>query len=163
MRVALALAAVLTAAFTAVSSAAGQESARESAPGCCTVTIRVRVPEGTGMSTHFPLSEAVVAQSFPGLVTTPTPDATPYVIRDIEAGLRAPHGVRYRFDYGTLGLDSTYGPTHAAVRAWLLKQGLVEGRDFVVRRYEGATHSEASGRARLDDPLQFLYGSDRRP
>jgi enterochelin esterase-like enzyme len=115
------------------------------------------------MSTHFPLSEAVVAQSFPGLVTTPTPDTTPYVVRDIAAGLRAPHGARYWFDYGTLGLDSTYGPTHEAVRAWLLKQGLVDGRDFVVRRYEGATHNEASWRARLDDPLQFLFGSGRRP
>ncbi len=114
------------------------------------------------MSTHFPLSEATVAQLFPGAPTTPTPDTTPYIIRDIEAGLTVPKGVRYWFDYGTQGLDSTYGPTHAAVRAWLLKQGLVEGRDFVIRRYEGATHNEASWRARLDDPLQFLFGGGRR-
>lgn len=112
-------------------------------------------------STHFPLSEAVVAQVFPGVVTTSTPDSTPYIIRDIEAGLRAPRGTRYRFDYGALGLDSAYGPTHEAVRAWLLRQGLVEGRDFVIRRYEGATHNEASWRARLDDSLTFLFGRRR--
>ncbi len=69
-----------------------------------------------------------------------------------------PDGARYWFDYGTEGLDGEYGPTHAAVREWLLGQGLVEGEDFVVREYEGATHSEASWRARLDDPMAFLFG-----
>ena len=105
-------------------------------------------------STHFPLSEAVVAR-------VEHPDTTPYIVRDIEHGLTAPRGTRYRFDYGSLGLDSTYGPTHEIVRAWLLRQGFVEGRDFVIRRYEGATHNEASWRARLEDPLLFLFG--RRP
>ena len=113
-------------------------------------------------STHFPLSEAVIARNFTGVATSPTPDETPYVVRDIAAGLRVPRGARYRFDYGSLGLDSAYGPTHEIVRAWLLRQGLVEGRDFVVRRYEGATHNEASWRARLDDPLTFLFGRRAR-
>jgi predicted alpha/beta superfamily hydrolase len=114
------------------------------------------------MSTHFPISEAVVAQGFPGLVTTSTPDTTPYIIRDIRSGVTVPRGARYWFDYGTLGLDSAYTPTHEAVRAWLLGQGLVEGRDFVIRRYEGANHNEASWRARLEDPLTFLFGSRAR-
>jgi predicted alpha/beta superfamily hydrolase len=113
------------------------------------------------MSTHFPLSEAMVASYFSGGTTTAHPDTTPYIIRDIAAGMTVPKGTRYWFDYGTQGLDSTYGPTHAAVRAWLLQQGLVEGRDFVVRRYDGATHNEASWRARLDDPLAFLFGRQR--
>jgi S-formylglutathione hydrolase FrmB len=113
------------------------------------------------LSTHFPLSEAVVARYFPDLPSSAAPDTVPYVIRDIEHGLAAPAGTRYWFDYGTVGLDSLYGPTHAAVRAWLLGQGLVEGTDFVVRAYQGATHNEASWRARLDDPLTFLFGRSR--
>jgi predicted alpha/beta superfamily hydrolase len=113
------------------------------------------------MSTHFPLSEAMVARAFPGAVRASHPDTTPYVLRDIAAGMTVPRGTRYWFDYGTRGLDSTYGPTHAAVRSWLLKQGLVEDRDFVVRRYEDATHNEASWRARLEDPLRFLFGRRR--
>ena len=108
-------------------------------------------------STHFPLSEDVAARVL-HLPANETPDTTPYVIRDIRAGLKAPPGTRYWFDYGSMSLDSTYGPTHAAVRSWLLGQGLVEGRDFVVRRYVGATHNEASWRARLEDPLTFLFG-----
>ena len=114
------------------------------------------------VSTHFPLSEAVIAQVFPGIVTTATPDTMPYILREIETGRRVPAGTRYWFDYGTLGLDSAYAPTHEAVRAWLLRQGLVEGRDFVVRRYDGATHNEASWRARLEDPLTFLFGQRPR-
>lgn len=110
------------------------------------------------VSTHFPLSEAVVARNFHGVAHVENPDTTPYIIRDIAAGLRVPRGARYWFDYGTQGPDADYGPTHEAVRAWLLRQGRVEGRDFVVRRYEGATHNEASWRARLDDPLTFLFG-----
>ena len=122
-------------------------------------------PEAFGacgcMSTAFVLSPAMVAQFFPGTVVAAPSDTTPYVIHDIAAGFTVPKGTRYWFDYGTLGIDSTFGPTHAAVRAWLLGQNLVEGRDFVVRRYEGATHNEASWRARLDDPLTFLFGSRR--
>jgi pimeloyl-ACP methyl ester carboxylesterase len=110
------------------------------------------------VSTHFPLSEAVVAEIF-GRSTTGHPDTTPFIVRDIRAGLRVPKGTRYWFDYGTLSLDSAYGPSHEQVRQWLLRQGLVEGRDFVIRRYEGATHNEASWRARLEDPLTFLFGS----
>ena len=113
------------------------------------------------LSTHFPLSEAVAAQVLHSVTPAGVPDTTPYVVRDIAAGLRAPRGARYWFDYGTLALDSAYAPTHAAVRTWLLGQGLVEGRDFVIRRYDGATHNEASWRARLGDPLTFLFG--RRP
>jgi predicted alpha/beta superfamily hydrolase len=122
-------------------------------------------PEAFGacacMSTHFPLSQAVVARSFQGVAAVADPDTIPFVIRDIEAGLQAPRHARYWFDYGSEGLDSAYGPSHAAVRAWLLGQERVEGRDFVVRRYEGATHNEASWRARLDDPLTFLFGRPR--
>jgi predicted alpha/beta superfamily hydrolase len=110
-------------------------------------------------STHFPLSEAVVAQVFPGVPVPTTPDTTPYVVRDIRSGLKAPQGARYRFDFGSLGLDSTYAPTHEAVRRWLLAQGRIEGRDFLIRRYVGATHNEASWRARLEDPLTFLFGA----
>ena len=86
------------------------------------------------------------------------PDTTPYIVRDIRSGLKAPRRARYWFDYGSMSLDSAYGPTHAVVRTWLRGQGKIEGRDFVIRRYEGATHNEASWRARLGDVLTFLYG-----
>ena len=109
------------------------------------------------ISTHFPLSEAVAAANFPRFKAPALPDTTPYVIRDIRDGLRAPPGARYWFDYGTLSLDSAYAPSHEAVRDWLLSQGRVEGRDFVIRSYPGATHNEASWRARVGDALTFMF------
>lgn len=114
------------------------------------------------LSTHFPLSAATVGRLFPNLVPPGVQDTIPYILRDIRGGARVPPGTRYWFDYGTEGLDSSYAPTHKAVRAWLRGQGLIEGRDFVVRRYVGATHSETSWRARLDDPLTFIFRPEPR-
>ena len=97
---------------------------------------------------------------FGGVLNIPSagvPDTTPYIVREIDSGLRIPRGARYWFDYGTLSLDSAYAPTHGIVREWLLGHGLTEGRDFVIRRYQGATHNEASWRARLTDVLTFLF------
>ena len=79
-------------------------------------------------------------------------------MRDIESGLTAPRSARYWFDYGTVGGDANYAKPHRHVRAWLLDQGLIEGEDFVVRAYEGADHSEAAWRDRLEDPLLFMFG-----
>jgi hypothetical protein len=116
------------------------------------------------VSTHFPISEAVAAEVFPGFATGAgaPPDTTPYIIRDIATGLEVPPGTRYWFDHGTEGLDSAYAPTHAVVRSWLVRQGLVEGEDFAVRQYDGATHNEAAWRARLEDPLRFLFGKSAK-
>ncbi len=108
------------------------------------------------VSTHFPLSEAVLASidgGDPGAA-----DPTPHVLKDIAAGAKVPSDARLFFDYGTEGLDAQYGPTHRAVGDWLAAQGLVEGKDFVIREYPGADHNEASWRARLVDALAFMLG-----
>lgn len=114
------------------------------------------------VSTHFPLSEAIAAQYFPmqdsAAPAAAAPDETPYILKEIAAGLAIPAGARLWFDYGTRGLDAGYAPTHAALRAALTAQGLKEGEDFIMRAYDGADHNETSWRARLKDPLRFLYG-----
>jgi hypothetical protein len=100
-----------------------------------------------------------VQQFFTGVPKVEHPDTTAYIQRDIQAGLTAPPGARYWLDFGGQGLDSNFGPSHEIVRQWLLRQRLKEGTDFVVRRYPDATHNEASWRARLEDPLTFLFGA----
>ncbi len=112
------------------------------------------------VSTHFPLSEKVVAEVFPNMEVSATPDATPYILNDIARGLKPPPNTRYWFDHGTKGLDAEYGPTHEAIRNWLLVNGLAEGRDFSIRAYEGADHNEASWRARLPEVFTFLLSPD---
>lgn len=107
------------------------------------------------VSSHFPLSEAVAAASFTGL-SSDEADTTPYVLQDIANGDTVPKGARLFFDYGTETLDASYGPTHLAVRDWLLSQSMVEGEDFRIQEYPGAAHNEAAWRARLDDQLVWL-------
>ena len=109
------------------------------------------------VSTHVLLSERGAAPVVGGAGR----DEEPYILRDIAAGDTVPPGVRFFFDYGTEGLDAGYGPVHAALRDWLLEQGLVEGRDFRVQAYPGADHDEASWRARLDDQLVWLLAPAR--
>jgi enterochelin esterase-like enzyme len=108
------------------------------------------------VSSHFALSAADMSSFADG---SPA-DATPYVVRDIENGDTIPEGVRFFFDYGTETLDASYASDHEPVREWLLKQGLVEGQDFKMRKYEGAEHSEAAWRARVGDQLDWLLGRD---
>ncbi len=103
------------------------------------------------VSSHFALSAAAFAPPGEG-------DPTPYIQKDIEAGDTVPRGVRFYFDYGTETLDATYEQDHEPVRHWLLEQGLVEGRDFRMRKYEGADHSERAWRARVGDQLEWLLG-----
>lgn len=110
------------------------------------------------MSSAFILSEAAMHQMGSLPSDGSEPDETPFIVRDIEAGLEVPQDVRYWFDYGTAGGDANYDEPHQHLRAWLLEQGLVPGEDFVIRVYEGADHNVAAWRDRLEDPLLFLFG-----
>lgn len=108
---------------------------------------------GGCLSTHFPFAFSADGLNLAG--TEP-----PFIERDIARGLRFPHRAtspRLYFDHGTVGLDAGYGPVTAKVAEWLRGQGWREGRDFVVRRIDGADHNEAAWRARLEEPLAFLY------
>jgi predicted alpha/beta superfamily hydrolase len=84
--------------------------------------------------------------------------APPLIEREIAAHVAGPRGVRLYFDYGTGKLDRKIGPEQDRVAEWLRSEGLKEGGDFVVRVFPGADHNEAAWRARLDEPLTWLYG-----
>jgi enterochelin esterase-like enzyme len=84
--------------------------------------------------------------------------ARPLIEREMAAQEPAPRGVRLYFDYGTGRMDSRIGPEQDKVAVWLRSEGLKEGEDFVVRVFPGADHNEAAWRARLDEPLTWMYG-----
>jgi enterochelin esterase-like enzyme len=83
----------------------------------------------------------------------------PLIEREIASQARVPHGIRLYFDYGTSGFDAACEPEQNKVNAWLRTQGLKEGKDFIVRRFPGADHNESAWRARLDEPLTFLFSN----
>ncbi|MDH4047101.1 MAG: esterase family protein [Gammaproteobacteria bacterium] len=110
------------------------------------------------LSTHFPLSAAMLA-GWKG-EDPAVADETPFILGDIRGGATVPRNSRFFFDYGTGGPDASYGPTHLAVREWLVDQGRVEGKDFIVREYPGADHNESAWRARVGDQLEWLLRSE---
>jgi oligosaccharide 4-alpha-D-glucosyltransferase len=109
------------------------------------------------VSSHFALNERNLA-GYVGMDPREA-DTTPFVVRDIANG-DAVTGGRFRFDYGTETLDSTYEQDHEPVKAWFRKQGLRQGRDYEFARYDGADHSERAWRARVGDQLEWMLGED---
>jgi enterochelin esterase-like enzyme len=115
------------------------------------------------VSTHLPLSEAVVAQYWDQGSDGPH-DEVPYADRMMEAGaLRIPTGTRLFFDYGTETLDAEYPAPHARLRRYLTEKGYVDGTDFLIREYPGAAHNEAAWRARVGDQLHWLLAGEVPP
>ncbi len=127
---------------------------------------------GGCVSTHFPYNAANLAQAQArgperagagdsGRADSPQParDARPLILRDIADGATFPRGPRLWFDFGTVGLDAAYEPVQKQVDAWLESQGLVRGRDFESRKYDGADHSERAWRQRAGEALAFLFGN----
>ncbi|HKW29076.1 MAG TPA: alpha/beta hydrolase-fold protein [Verrucomicrobiae bacterium] len=106
-----------------------------------------------GLSTAFPWTGKIPMEN----------SGPPLIEREIAAGAAVPRGIRFYFDYGTGTLDATLEPEQKKVDTWLRSQGLKEGEDFIVRQFPGAEHNEAAWRARLDEPLIFLFGSPAKP
>jgi enterochelin esterase-like enzyme len=104
-----------------------------------------------GLSTAFPWN---------GHVPMESSREPPLVEREIAAGASVPRGVRLYFDYGTMTFDAKIEPEQNRVNAWLVSQGLKQGKDFIVRKFPGAEHNEAAWRARLDEPLIFFFGRE---
>ncbi|MFZ5637845.1 MAG: alpha/beta hydrolase-fold protein [Pseudomonadota bacterium] len=76
--------------------------------------------------------------------------------------LPRPGAHRLYFDHGTATLDAQYPPYQAKMDAAMRKAGWREGRDWIVRRFEGAEHNEAAWRVRVDIPLRFLLAPQGR-
>jgi enterochelin esterase-like enzyme len=89
---------------------------------------------------------------------SPTGAVQPLLEREIIAGAKFPRGPRLYFDYGTREGSDAFAKMNEQLSDWLTEQGWNSGADFVVRKIEGAEHNEAAWRARLDEPLLFLFG-----
>ncbi len=66
-------------------------------------------------------------------------------------------GHRLYFDFGTATLDAAYAPFQQRMDEGVRALGYRQGVDWLTLRFEGHAHSEAAWRARLDQPLRFLF------
>lgn len=100
------------------------------------------------VSTHWP-------------ILNPEPAGAPKVSAAIagylDAHLGKPADRKLWFDYGDQTLDQFYAPFQAVADARVKAHGWQSPRDTVTRAYPGAAHNEASWRARVADPLTFLF------
>jgi enterochelin esterase-like enzyme len=66
--------------------------------------------------------------------------------------------LRIYVDRGDGAIDAGYEPSFQQLRRMLLGWKRQEGRDFAIRVFKNASHTEAAWRARLAVPLEFLFG-----
>jgi predicted alpha/beta superfamily hydrolase len=95
-----------------------------------------------------------------GCLSTHWPSGGNLLVDQLGAALPPPGRHKLYFDYGTLGLDAEYEPYQQRFDEHLRATGYLHGTDWLTRKFVGADHNEASWRARLDIPLQFLLGVD---
>ena len=91
-----------------------------------------------------------------GCVSTHWPAGEEYLVDYFGAVLPTPGRHKLYFDYGDQTLDSLYEPYQLRMNGLLAKNGFVEGRDCLVKKFPGADHSESAWRARVEIPLRFL-------
>ena len=80
----------------------------------------------------------------------------------LRANLPEPGNHRFYFDHGTETLDAYYPPLQKKVDA-IMREAGYSSADWQTRVFEGHAHDEDSWRARLDQPLLFLLGTQDQP
>lgn len=69
-----------------------------------------------------------------------------------------PKNHKIYFDYGTETLDSLYQPHQEQMDAQMAARGYVQPQNWLTKAFPGADHSESAWNARLNIPLEFLFG-----
>lgn len=75
--------------------------------------------------------------------------------------LPRPAGRRLYLDTGNAELDAHYPTWHAAAAQVIRDAGYGEGREAMIRLFDGAGHNERAWAARLEEPLAFLLAPRR--
>lgn len=78
------------------------------------------------------------------------------MVKYLTWALPSPANHKIYFDFGTIGLDYYYGSHQAIIDSIMIKQGYINGQNWITKKIEGADHNEKSWRERLSIPLQFL-------
>ena len=93
-----------------------------------------------------------------GCLSTHWPAGDGIMVDYMKTALPPPGKHHIYFDYGTKDLDALYEPYQMRADAVMRAAGYREDRDWLTRRYEGATHNERAWRERVETPLKFLLG-----
>jgi pimeloyl-ACP methyl ester carboxylesterase len=75
----------------------------------------------------------------------------------LRTALPRPGRHRIWFDHGSETLDKHYAAYQARIDRLVASRGWTKERDFTSRNFPGAPHNEDAWRARVDQPLRFLF------
>ncbi len=98
-----------------------------------------------------------------GCVSTHWPAVENVILPYLEKALPPAGTHRLYFDYGTESLDAAYEPMQTAVDHLMQQKGYTPHKDWLTRKFEGATHNEAAWRQRVHIPLTFLFANAAQP
>ena len=109
-----------------------------------------------GLISLYALCEYPAVFGGAGCVSTHWPIGKEALVDWFGAALPTPGAHRIYFDFGTATLDALYEPYQRRMDRVMQSAGYRRGVDWTTLKFEGAEHSEASWRKRVDVPLRFL-------
>lgn len=93
-----------------------------------------------------------------GCISThwPVPILGPAYIESLKTDLPDPKDHKIYFDFGTKTLDAQYEPYQNQVDEIMKKAGYTKGKNWITKKFEGASHNEESWNKRVHIPLEFM-------
>jgi predicted alpha/beta superfamily hydrolase len=114
-----------------------------------------------GMISAYAISEYPDVFGGAACMSTHWSDANGAVVQWYQNNWPEAGSNRLYFDYGTESYDAAYEPYQQLMDETMRSKGYTEGRDWVTRKFHGASHRPSAWRDRLHIPLEFLLGTDR--
>ncbi|MDX9992349.1 MAG: alpha/beta hydrolase-fold protein [Anaerolineales bacterium] len=108
----------------------------------------------------YAISEYPAVFGGAGCISSHWPAGGDLLVDAMAARLPEPASHKLYFDFGSETLDASYEPFQRRMDEHLRNAGYQEGRNWITRKFEGADHSEASWRERIDIPLTFLLSPE---
>ena len=90
-------------------------------------------------------------------ISTHWPALDGVFIEYLKNNLPSPENHKMYFDFGTKGLDASYEPYQLEVNLLMTKNGYIEGKNWITKKFEGEDHNEKFWRSRFHHPLQFFF------
>ena len=78
-------------------------------------------------------------------------------IEYLKNNLPNPENHKIYFDFGTKGLDANYEPYQLEVDLLMSKNGYIEGKNWITKKFVGEDHNENFWRKRFHYPLKFFF------
>ena len=78
-------------------------------------------------------------------------------IEYLKNNLPSPEHHKMYFDFGTKGLDANYEPYQLEVNLLMSKNGYIEDKNWITKKFVGEDHNENFWRNRFHYPLKFLF------